>query len=144
MEEKDFEVAHEIAKQLVSYDTDVNEVSKALEYLILYKDKNEFLVFLRKIIDNGFVVVRSNKTLDYYRNILNACNTHLKDYNKYKDMADVLGWAIRLMRYYRASGYSANAEKTIETKRDDKQKPDQKGSSYLGSLLMDAMKKKNK
>ncbi|HGJ67249.1 TPA: hypothetical protein ENS27_17955 [bacterium] len=144
MEKKDFEVAHEIARQLVSDDTDVNEASKALEYLILCEDKNEFLVFLRKIIDNGSIVIRSDQTLGYYRNILRACNTHLKDYNNYKDMANVLGWAIRLMRYYRASGYIANAEKTIEAKDDDKQKPDQKGSSYLGNLLMDAMKKKNK
>ncbi len=144
MKREDFEVAHDIAQQLVENETDVNEVSKALEYLILCKDTKKFFMFLRKIINNGFVVVRSNKTLDYYRNILDACNDHLKSYNDYKDMSEILGWAIRLMRYYRVTGYSKNKEKITETKHQDKTKTDQKESTSFGSLLKDAMKKKSK
>ncbi len=144
MEKKDFEVAHEVARQLVSDGTDVSEASKALEYLILCEDSKKFFIFLRKIIDDGFIIVRSNRTLDYYRNILRACDTHLRSYNDYRRMAEVLGWAIRLMRYYRDTGYNASPEKITETKRQDKPKPDPKGSSYIGNLLKDAMRKKNK
>lgn len=103
MEHKDFDTANKMAQQLVRDDTDPNEVSKALEYLVANKDRGKFFNLLRTIEENGFVVIRSNRTIGYYRNILRTCEQYLKDYQDPGKMSLILGWAVRLMRYYLVS-----------------------------------------
>lgn len=46
-------------------------------------------------------MIRSGQTLSYYRDLLAACERHLRGMDA-EDMAQSLGWAIRLLRYYRA------------------------------------------
>lgn len=45
--------------------------------------------------------IRSNQTIEYYRNLLAASRQHLHNLSP-QDMALTLGWAIRLLKYYDA------------------------------------------
>ena len=60
-----------------------------------------FYDYLDTIVAEGRAVVRSGRTLGYYRAIREACYKHLKPYQDDPEtMAWILGWAARLMRYY--------------------------------------------
>jgi hypothetical protein len=102
MTEKDWSVANRMAGELVSRDCDPNEVAKAFAYLRTHpKDPRRFFEFLKTLVDHGRFLVRSGRTLDYYRALQEVCNQHLGQYRSDpKRMAQVLGWAVRLMRYY--------------------------------------------
>jgi len=90
-----------MAQEWVRSNTDLNEVAKALSYLTAQKDGKKFFAFLTTVINEGRVVIRSGKTLDYYREIRRVCEKYLKPYQDRPDeMAQILGWAVRLMRYY--------------------------------------------
>jgi len=54
-------------------------------------------------------VIRSNQTLDYYRNLQSACQRHLRGM-AYEELALTLGWALRLLRYYRARAVGRRGE----------------------------------
>src|SRR5437763_777202 len=96
-----FDVADRVARDLVAAQTDPNEVAKAMSHLVAHPDGRAFFTFLRTVVRDGRIVIRSNRTLDYYRAILNACEQHLTPYQSDpKVMAETLGWAVRLMRYY--------------------------------------------
>jgi hypothetical protein len=45
-------------------------------------------------------VIRSGRTQDYYRAIQDACRLHLAHLEP-EEQVQTLGWAVRLMRYYR-------------------------------------------
>jgi hypothetical protein len=45
-------------------------------------------------------VVRSNRTRGYYMDLLDACQLHLANLDP-AALSQALGWAVRLMRYYR-------------------------------------------
>jgi CspA family cold shock protein len=60
-----------------------------------------FFEYLDTVIAEGRAVVRSGRTLDYYRAIRDACRQHLRPYrDDPQAMAEILGWAARLMRFY--------------------------------------------
>ena len=90
-----------LAADLVGARVDPNEVQKALAYLRSKKDGKQFFGYLRVINQNGGAVIRSGQTLGYYRDLLAACERHLRGMQA-EEMAQTLGWAIRLLRYYRA------------------------------------------
>ena len=105
MEEKDLMVAHEIARFLDAQKSDVNELLNCVGFLRnLARDKRGgkfFFDYLDIVIAEGQAVVRSGRTLDYYGAIRNACRQYLKPYqNTPEVMAQILGWAARLMRYH--------------------------------------------
>jgi cold shock CspA family protein len=109
MENDFFTLAYEIARFLDSQKTDVNELSKCIGFLRdLARDKCDgslFFEYLDTIIAEGQAVVRSGRTLDYYRAIRDACRQHLTPYEDDPEaMAQILGWAARLMRYYAVEG----------------------------------------
>lgn len=115
MKHEYFEVADKMAQQLVRDDTDPNEVSTALEYLVAHQDGKRFLEFLETVVKNGFAVVRSNRTIDYYRSISRICEHYLTDYqDKPELMSQVLGWAIRLMRFYRVAPKYIESKESVE------------------------------
>jgi len=94
--------AQQMAQEWVRSETDLNEVAKTLGYLTAQKDGREFFAFLTIVVNEGRVVIRSGKTLDYYREIRRVCEKYLKPYqDKPAEMAQILGWAVRLMRYYK-------------------------------------------
>jgi cold shock CspA family protein len=101
MQAKDFDAAQTMAQTWVQQQTDHNEIAKALRYLVEHKNGPQFFTYLRTVVNEGRAVVRSGRTLDYYRQIERVCRQHLTSYQDDHDrMAQVLGWAVRLMRFY--------------------------------------------
>jgi cold shock CspA family protein len=98
---RDIVVAEEIARFLTTRRTDVNELAKCVSFLRVGDNGLLFFDYLDTIIANGHLVMRSGRTLEYYRAIRDACHKHLAPYrNRPERMAWILGWAARLMRYY--------------------------------------------
>lgn len=98
-------VADSIAQDLNKQQVDVNELAKCVGFLRdLARDKHDgslFFDYLDTVIAEGRAVVRSGRTLDYYRAIRDACHQYLTPYtDDPQTMAQILGWAARLMRYY--------------------------------------------
>lgn len=89
-----------LAADLAGAQVDPNEAQKALAYLRSVRDPRRFFDYLRAINQDGRAVIRSNQTLGYYRELLAACERHLRGLDA-QEMAYTLGWAIRLLRYYR-------------------------------------------
>jgi len=96
-----FPIAQSLAADLAGARVDINEAAKALAYLRSKRDAKLFFNYLRAIVNDGRAVIRSGQTLGYYRDLLAACERHLRGMPADK-MAWELGWAIRLLRYYRA------------------------------------------
>ena len=95
--------AHAIARELVQRDCDPNEVQKAFVYLRTHRDGERFFHFLEALVQHGRFLVRSSRTLDYYRAMLEVGRRHLTGYRSDAEaMQQVLGWAVRLMRFYMA------------------------------------------
>lgn len=101
-----------LAADLAGAGVDPNEAQKALAYLRSKRDPKAFFDYLQAIVTNGQAVIRSRQTLDYYHNLQRACQHHLRGM-AYKEMALTLGWALRLLRYYRAVPWAAE-EKAAE------------------------------
>jgi hypothetical protein len=109
--EEQWQIAHAIAQTLVKQETDVNELGKAIAYLRSAVNQNQpdagsrFFKYLKTLVSNGRTIGHSGRTLDYYRNIENACSSYLLGYQTQPEiMLYVLGWVARLMRYYREGG----------------------------------------
>lgn len=94
-------VAEAMAADLAGARVDPNEAQKALAYLRSKRDPKGFFDYLQAVVANGQVVIRSRQTLDYYRSLQQICLRHLRGM-EYEEMAQTLGWALRLLRYYRA------------------------------------------
>ena len=105
-------LAELLAADLAGAGVDPNEAQKAMAYLRSKRDPKAFFDYLQAIVTNGRAVIRSNQTLDYYRNLQSACQRHLRGM-AYEELALTLGWALRLLRYYRAVPWAAE-EKAAE------------------------------
>jgi hypothetical protein len=118
------QIADTLAQDLVDDKTDPNEVASALIVLRECGDGAYFFRFLDTVVKDGRAVVRSGRTLDYYRSIRSACNTHLKPYqNKPQVMAEILGWAVRLMRYYRVEKWQTQSSSRMTVTPTRQQQP---------------------
>jgi|GEM_PF-675648 len=93
------ERASALARDLRDAQVDHNEAQKALAYLRINRDGQAYFAYLQAIVQNGRVVIRSNKTIGYYRNLLELSRRHLRNLPP-EDMTATLAWAIRLLRYY--------------------------------------------
>jgi len=103
MQAHHLEIAERIAREFTQSRTDVNELAKAFTHLRTHKNGRAFFTLLSTMVTDGGYLVRSGRTLDYYREIRRVCDKYLRDYrDKPDEMAEILGWAIRLMRYYAA------------------------------------------
>jgi hypothetical protein len=103
MKEPVWQTSHNIARDLVQRECDPNEVQKAYVYLRTHKDGERFFHFLNTLVQRGQFLMRSGRTLDYYRALLEVCQRHLTPYRKDAEaMQQILGWAARLMRFYMA------------------------------------------
>jgi hypothetical protein len=107
--EVQWKIAHAIAQTLVKEETDVNELGKAIAYLRSHANRDnagtKFFDYLKTLAKNGRQIGHSQRTSDYYQNIENACSKYLKAYQDDATiMLHILGWASRLVRYYKNSG----------------------------------------
>ncbi|MEG4440947.1 hypothetical protein QUB47_06110 [Microcoleus sp. AT9_B5] len=109
--ENQWEIAHAIAQNLVKEQTDVNELGKAIAYLRNAVNQNQadansrFFKYLKTLVGNGRQIGHSGKTTDYYRTIDKACSDCLKGFQgDASTLLQILGWASRLMRYYKEAG----------------------------------------
>ncbi|MBW4478569.1 MAG: hypothetical protein KME54_17335 [Tolypothrix brevis GSE-NOS-MK-07-07A] len=106
--ETESQLAHNLAITLVQENTDVNELGKAIAYLRSIINQPDagtrFLKYLKTLVTNGRQIGHSGKTTDYYRSMERACSRYLQNYqNNAHSMLKILGWAMRLMRYYKVS-----------------------------------------
>jgi hypothetical protein len=109
--ENQWEISHAIAQILVKEQTDVNELGKAIAYLRNAVNQNQadansrFFKYLKTLVGNGRQIGHSGKTTDYYRSIDKACSDCLKGFQgDASTLLQILGWASRLMRYYKEAG----------------------------------------
>ena len=109
--ENQWGIAHAIAQTLVKEQTDVNELGKAIAYLRNAVNQNQadansrFFKYLKTLVANGRQIGHSAKTTDYYRSIDKACSDCLKGFQgDASTLLQILGWASRLMRYYKEAG----------------------------------------
>lgn len=119
-----------LAADLAGAGIDPNEAQKALAYLRSKRDPKAFFDYLQAIVTNGQAVIRSRQTLDYYRNLQDACQRHLRGM-AYEEMALTLGWALRLLRYYRAVPWAA--EERAAERRAPRQAPRQAAAAEAGT-----------
>ncbi|WP_353930220.1 hypothetical protein WJM97_18265 [Okeanomitos corallinicola TIOX110] len=106
--ETESQLAHNLAITLVKEETDVNEVGKVIAYLrsiINEPDAGKrFFSYLKTLVNHGRQIGHSGRTAGFYRSIENACNQYLQNQqNNSQTMLKILGWAMRLMRYYKVS-----------------------------------------
>lgn len=103
--EAQWQIAHAIALTLVKDNTDVNELGKAIAYLRASLNQPnagaKFFKYLKTLVSNGRQIGHSGKTADYYRSIERTCSQYLQNEANAQIILQILGWAARLMRYYR-------------------------------------------
>ncbi|HBL10117.1 MAG TPA: hypothetical protein DD379_01535 [Cyanobacteria bacterium UBA11162] len=113
-----WDIAHAIAQTLVKEDTDVNELGKAIAYFRTYSHQDNagarFFDYLKTLVRNGRQIGHSQRTSEYYDSIEKACSKYLKAYQDNASvMLQILGWASRLMRYYKNSGSIGEINKPV-------------------------------
>jgi hypothetical protein len=106
--EKESQLAHNLAITLVKEETDVNEVGKVIAYLRSIVNQPDagkrFFNYLKTLVTHGRQIGHSGRTAGYYRSIERACNQYLQNQQtNAQTMLKILGWAMRLMRYYKVS-----------------------------------------
>jgi hypothetical protein len=112
------ERAHEIAAALARQHVDPSEVAGVFRHLRAFLDQAAiddappeqavayWWRWLETIAGPGLAAVqRSNQTEGYYSDIYAACNRSLRELPP-KDLAQTLGWTVRLTRYHRLVGPS--------------------------------------
>jgi len=109
----DFNIADQLAKDLATAEVAPNEAQKALAYLRSKRDLKALFAYLDAIVKNGKVVIRSQQTRRYYEKLKEACRDYLQGMN-YSDAAQTLGWALRLLRYYRKVKVHETPESAVE------------------------------
>jgi hypothetical protein len=98
-----FQTVEALAADLAGAGVDPNEAQKALAYLRSKRDSQAFFAYLQAVATNGSAVIRSGRTLGYYRDLLAICRRHLKPIqDDYAQMLATFAWSLRLLRYYRA------------------------------------------
>lgn len=110
-----FSIAEALAADLAGASVDPNEAQKVLAYLRSKRDGRALFDYLQTVVNNGNAVIRSSRTLDYYHNLLTACQRHLRPLqHDYEELVKAYAWSLRLLRYYRTVPTAAE-EKRAET-----------------------------
>lgn len=106
LSERQWQIAHIMAQQLVLAGADANELGKANAYLRAIGDRADvgehFLQYLETLARQGDRIGHSQKTKDYYAAMREVCREHLQaDLNNAEALMQIVGWVVRLMRYYK-------------------------------------------
>ena len=114
MDKKQWSIAHDIAFDLVDWNTDPNELGKVVAFMRRYKGesdaKNRLMSLVQRLANTRNALVRSSQTQKFYQNIQEACKTHLYEVSDTGEILTILGWSLRLMRYYRVEPERAAEE----------------------------------
>lgn len=136
-----FKVADLLAKDMARGNIDRNEGQKALSYLCKTRNPKEYFHYLRTVIDHGEKIIqRSDRTINYYKNLLGLSQYHLKNMD-YEEMAQTLGWALRLAAYYKTlSDNSHESKQETESGTQERAKPKiptipQVGEVFAGKVV---------
>ncbi|AFZ42909.1 hypothetical protein PCC7418_0688 [Halothece sp. PCC 7418] len=135
LSDHEWDIAHAIARDLVSEKTDHNEVKKILEYLRKFKSKpklgESFFQYLKTLAKKADQFGHSKQTPIYYRAIETTCNKHLIDYQDQPQlMLEILGWTTRLMRYYKKTSLE-ELQAINESKQSERQAEIEQASASL-------------
>lgn len=107
-------LAEALAADLAGAQVDPNEAQKALAYLRSKGQSRALFEYLQSVVNNGQAVIRSGRTLGYYRDLLAICQRHLRPLQgDYPQLLSTFAWSLRLLRYYRAVPW-AGEEKVAE------------------------------
>lgn len=121
-----WQTIYAIAEELSNSETDPNELGKAIAYLRAYGEREKagtlFFKYLETLVRNGKTVGHSGKTFEYYKSLETACKQHLQPYqNDVVVMQHILGWTIRLLRYYKSGGSTDFFQKSQESQQSQRQ-----------------------
>ncbi|MCD8487756.1 MAG: hypothetical protein LRZ84_13745 [Desertifilum sp.] len=121
--ERQWQVAGAIASTLVLEEVDVNELKKIISYFRAYANSDQagkrFFTYLKTLVRNGDRIGHSQRTLGYYRSIEKTCSQYLESYQEDAfTMLQILGWAARLMQYYKEVPIGEISEPTIQSERE--------------------------
>lgn len=107
-----FDIAALLAADLAGAQVDPNEVQKTLAFLRSRRgDGRALFRYLEAVLAGGHAVIRSGRTLGYYRDINAACRRHLRPLqDDYETLLQTFAWSARLLRYYRAVPWAAEAK----------------------------------
>lgn len=105
----EWQVADTIAYRLVLHESDHNELRKTIAYLRAYSDREhagkQYFDYLNTLARNGDRIGHSRQTPGYLKSIAEICQQYLVAYqDDVPAMLRILGWAARLMLYYKATG----------------------------------------
>lgn len=106
MNELQWKIAHNLAFDLVDWGTDANELGRVIAFLRRHQDdtdaKSRLMLLVQRLASSRSAPIRSSRTQEYYENILEVCEDYLYDISEPAELLLILGWSLRLMRYYRA------------------------------------------
>ena len=129
MDKKQWEIAHDIAFDLVDWGTDPNELGKVVAFVRRYQGesdaKNRLMTLVQRLANTRNALIRSRQTQRFYRNIQEACEKHLHNISDTGEILTILGWSLRLMRYYRVEPKRASEEQRTpqESHQTQEQRP---------------------
>ena len=116
MDKKQWSIAHDLAFDLVDWGTDPNELGKVIAFMRRNKGdnaaKDRLMSLVQRLANSRNALIRSRQTQRFYQNIQEACQEHLRDINDTTELLRILGWSLRLMRYYRVE-----PERAVEEQR---------------------------
>jgi hypothetical protein len=106
LSERQWQLAHAIARALVLDDADANELGKAMAYLRAIADEsdagNRFIKYLETLATQGYRIGHSKKTKGYFTSMEAVSKQYLMgDLGNAAALLAIVGWAFRLMRYYK-------------------------------------------
>ena len=114
MDKKRWLIAHDIAFELVDRGTDPNELGKVIAFMRRHQGdndaKNRLMSLVQRMANSRNALIRSRQTQRFYQNIQDACQEHLRDIRHPDELLLILGWSLRLMRYYRVEPKRAAEE----------------------------------
>lgn len=106
MNETQWKIAHNLAFDLVDWKTDPNELGKVIAFVRRHQDdtdaKSRLMLLVQRLASSRSAHIRSGSTQKYYKNIQQVCKDYLYDISEPAELLLILGWSLRLMRYYRA------------------------------------------
>lgn len=127
MEEKQWTIAHDIAFDLVDRGTDPNELGKVIAFVRQNKAehdiKERLTSLVQRLSNSRNALIRSRQTQRFYRNIQETFQEHLHDIEDTTELLLILGWSLRLMRYYRIEPKRAIEEQRPQQPQRIEQQP---------------------
>jgi hypothetical protein len=148
--EIEWAIAHAIAQALADEQLKVNqeigkdsdgiatEFKKIVTYLYANLHRSDasskFFKYLNFLVGHGKEVGHSNQTNRYYRAIKNACHQYLDETEMNPSiMLQILGWAVRLIGYYKQENPMVETAATKNITEKPKRKPEQPRKNIPGS-----------